>query len=548
MNFSPIELITTVGGPQRADATGEAQPDIFAGLLFASGAATVTSKSDHAGDPLSQLADLLGTPIAPGVALPGNQTSPALTAFLQNAALGTSATGDGTDSSPSSTPDALANALPSALSQLATGGQALAQGAKGNEPANTVEPARPRALSAAASASPIGSGPSAASTQSSGLPLTGVAAGIDVVPPSTVPAAPNAEAEQTRSLVSGSAIAKPPAQQQIEHLGRSSVAASSPPDKPAINGAHAQQGSGGSPAHLQVTVSQPVAVSQAAAAISPEMAAAVLTSQEQAQTAAQSSALPNGPTSIAALSTGPLNGQVTREERKQLQSPRSQANVSVTNQASSRPRAHPTRQVETVPTAGASLSTPSAELATPVPQSEFATGAPSSATGLASLAAPPGELISSTGLQSDSQRGQWRPTAPADQVAVHIKKAIGEGKGQVTIQLEPAELGRIEIRLAASGDGAIRAAIMAESPETLELLQSDARALERALQDAGIRTNSDSLSFNLRGEGQNGKFSEQERNGGPRETDDQGQLDDSALGAEAAMNRSRHDGSLDISV
>ena len=41
--------------------------------------------------------------------------------------------------------------------------------------------------------------------------------------------------------------------------------------------------------------------------------------------------------------------------------------------------------------------------------------------------------------------------------------------------------------------------VNADRPETLEALQRDARGLERALQDAGLRTDSNSLSFNLRG-------------------------------------------------
>ena len=38
----------------------------------------------------------------------------------------------------------------------------------------------------------------------------------------------------------------------------------------------------------------------------------------------------------------------------------------------------------------------------------------------------------------------------------------------------------------------------------MDLLQRDARDLERALQDAGLRADSGSLSFNLRGDGRNG--------------------------------------------
>src|SRR3546814_18539487 len=68
--------------------------------------------------------------------------------------------------------------------------------------------------------------------------------------------------------------------------------------------------------------------------------------------------------------------------------------------------------------------------------------------------------------------------------------------------LHPAELGRIEVKLENASDGTLRAVISAERTETLDLLQRDARGLERALQEAGVKTDSGSLSFTLRGQGQ----------------------------------------------
>src|SRR3546814_6284200 len=90
--------------------------------------------------------------------------------------------------------------------------------------------------------------------------------------------------------------------------------------------------------------------------------------------------------------------------------------------------------------------------------------------------------------------------------------------------LHPAELGRIEVKLENASDGTLRAVISAERSETLDLLQRDARGLERALQEAGVKTDSGSLSFNLRGQGQ-GQEQRAEGNGrgradaGPRGAD-----------------------------
>jgi len=90
--------------------------------------------------------------------------------------------------------------------------------------------------------------------------------------------------------------------------------------------------------------------------------------------------------------------------------------------------------------------------------------------------------------------------APAtDQVSVSLKKAVENGDSKLRIQLRPHELGRVEVKLDIAGDGRAKAMVLAERPETLELLQRDSRVLERALQDAGLKTDHNSLSFDLQG-------------------------------------------------
>ncbi|WP_026987221.1 flagellar hook-length control protein FliK [Fodinicurvata fenggangensis] len=86
----------------------------------------------------------------------------------------------------------------------------------------------------------------------------------------------------------------------------------------------------------------------------------------------------------------------------------------------------------------------------------------------------------------------------ADQIAMKIHKAVAGGNDRISVQLHPAELGRVDVKLDFGQDGLLRASITAERPETLDLLQRDARALERALGDAGVKTDSGSLNFNAR--------------------------------------------------
>jgi flagellar hook-length control protein FliK len=96
-----------------------------------------------------------------------------------------------------------------------------------------------------------------------------------------------------------------------------------------------------------------------------------------------------------------------------------------------------------------------------------------------------------------------------DQIAVQIKSAMQNGNSRFTVALHPVELGRVEVKLDIDKDKNVTATIVVDRPATLDLLRNDAKALERALQDAGLQTDSGSLSFSLRdSNGQNGGSSQ----------------------------------------
>jgi flagellar hook-length control protein FliK len=121
-------------------------------------------------------------------------------------------------------------------------------------------------------------------------------------------------------------------------------------------------------------------------------------------------------------------------------------------------------------------------------------------------------VINASSSLGDQTKSGAAQSTPADQVAVQIQKAVGAGKDHLRVRLHPAELGQIDISLKVRHDGTIRAIVTADRPETFDLLQRDSRGLERALQDAGLKTDSGSLSFNLRGGEHNGP------NNGQRDT------------------------------
>jgi len=89
---------------------------------------------------------------------------------------------------------------------------------------------------------------------------------------------------------------------------------------------------------------------------------------------------------------------------------------------------------------------------------------------------------------------------PVEQVTLHIHRNARQGIDQMSLQLRPAELGRIDIRLHFA-DGHVRGTVMADNAATLEILLKDIRGLERALQEAGFNADQGCLEFSLRGDG-----------------------------------------------
>lgn len=173
-------------------------------------------------------------------------------------------------------------------------------------------------------------------------------------------------------------------------------------------------------------------------------------------------------------------------------------------------------------------------------------GQPSQSLGATGSSLSGGSLQSASFTEAlNTARSSGAP-APAEQIALQVQKAQLAGKDQVTIKLHPAELGRIDVKLENGDDGVLRAVISAERSETLDLLQRDARGLERALQDAGVKTDSGSLNFNLKGQQDPEQGQAEARMGKPAggaDAETEGPADPPPPPAFAS-----HDGALDITV
>lgn len=90
--------------------------------------------------------------------------------------------------------------------------------------------------------------------------------------------------------------------------------------------------------------------------------------------------------------------------------------------------------------------------------------------------------------------------ASVDALALRIAAKSADGDSQFQIRLDPPSLGRIEIHLNMDSQGNAQAQLSADRPQTLDALQRDSGALERALKDAGLDLPG-GLSFSLKGDG-----------------------------------------------
>lgn len=82
------------------------------------------------------------------------------------------------------------------------------------------------------------------------------------------------------------------------------------------------------------------------------------------------------------------------------------------------------------------------------------------------------------------------------QVAEIVGRTIARPGGSIQIQLTPEELGRVDVTLQKRG-GVYLARVVVEKIETLEIIRSDIRNLERSLSVAGVHVEAGSISLEM---------------------------------------------------
>jgi flagellar hook-length control protein FliK len=121
---------------------------------------------------------------------------------------------------------------------------------------------------------------------------------------------------------------------------------------------------------------------------------------------------------------------------------------------------------------------------------------PVDATQLASL--HPADRFANAAPAAAQTGASGSSAVPIAGLAIEIAARAQAGTNRFDIRLDPPELGRIDVRLDVDRSGQVTTRLVVEKAETLDLLRRDAPELERALQQAGLKTGDSGLQFALR--------------------------------------------------
>lgn len=114
------------------------------------------------------------------------------------------------------------------------------------------------------------------------------------------------------------------------------------------------------------------------------------------------------------------------------------------------------------------------------------------ATGVAGETSAAAHGMPAAGADADGQG------VPLRVLPIEIGLKAMAGLRQFDIRLDPGELGRVDVNLSISDEGEVSARLVVDRVDTLHLLQRDARALERAFEQAGLKPSENGVDISLR--------------------------------------------------
>ena len=129
-------------------------------------------------------------------------------------------------------------------------------------------------------------------------------------------------------------------------------------------------------------------------------------------------------------------------------------------------------------------------------------GQPSMPSDAALEQAPPVTPALVNTVTATAAPGQAHPATPTEQVAPALLTLAktADGGQQMTIRLQPGDLGMVQVRIDRAASGGTQIEITADNPNTLLALQRDQLQLHRTLDEAGIPAAGRNVSFHAAAE------------------------------------------------
>ena len=167
------------------------------------------------------------------------------------------------------------------------------------------------------------------------------------------------------------------------------------------------------------------------------------------------------------------------------------------------PASEPQAQPATPLSAAAPITAESTTAAKPIDPAPAAFAAPPAVNPLGPTTTD--EVSSPSPPSSSAQAPVPLDRAFSERVGLALVQRVSEKGQELVLRVEPAELGRVHVRLSFDEQGSLRATLAADSPAVVEVLQRESGTLERALTDAGVRTDAQSFRFDRGGTGHGGQ-------------------------------------------
>jgi flagellar hook-length control protein FliK len=263
---------------------------------------------------------------------------------------------------------------------------------------------------------------------------------------------------------------------------------------------------------IAAPVNQPATKADAVVQANPELAAAVAAAKPAAVVAPKATPKTTIATrpgeSVASIKTGIQPGvadppSTSSDAASKAVAPQGQV-------ADGKPKTDGAA-VDAAKPASANTDAPAAAATTAAPHEHRALGAPAqtdtpdlnqAANAIQQPQAPSATAPAATQLTVTAATAA---AVPLNGLALQIAVTAQSGKSRFEIRLDPAELGRIDVRIDVDHHGQLTSHLTVEKPETLAMLRQDAPQLQRALDDAGFKTGDGGLQFSLRDQSSSGQ-------------------------------------------